>query len=196
MVYIIYISDEGIVVYMKKTVVTIARSYGSGGKEIGKELAKSLGVKYYGREILEMLRGDETYEVDDESIQDTSLEESARLFEEQSKLIREIAEKESCVIVGRCADYVLKDMDGVVRVYLHAPIKNCMKRVSRLYELNPDDAKELIRSMNKTRGNYYEHNTGHRWSELTNYDVCLNTAGMSAEQCIEIIKKYIEMKNE
>ena len=196
MVYIIYISDEGIVVYMKKTVVTIARSYGSGGKEIGKELAKSLGVKYYGREILEMLRGDETYEVDDESIQDTSLEESARLFEEQSKLIREIAEKESCVIVGRCADYVLKDMDGVVRVYLHAPIKNCMKRVSRLYELNPDDAKELIRSMNKTRGNYYEHNTGHRWSELTNYDVCLNTAGMSAEQRIEIIKKYIEMKNE
>ncbi len=181
---------------MEKTVVTIARSYGSGGKEIGKELAKSLGVKYYGREILEMLRGDETYEVDDESIQDTSLEESAKLFEEQSKLIREIAERESCVIVGRCADYVLKDMDGVVRVYLHAPLKSCMKRVSRLYELNPDDAKELIRSMNKTRGNYYEHNTGHKWTELTNYDVCLNTAGMSTEQCIEVIKKYIEMKNE
>lgn len=179
---------------MKKTVVTIARSYGSGGKEIGKELAKALGIKYYGREILEMLRGEETYEVDDESIQDTSLEEARQLFEEQSKVIREIAEKESCVIVGRCADYVLRDMDHVVKVYLYAPLKNCMKRVSRLYELNPDDAKELIRSMNKTRGNYYEHNTGRNWTDLTHYDISINTAGMSTEQCIEVIKKYIENK--
>ena len=179
---------------MKKTVVTIARSYGSGGKEIGKELAKSLGIKYYGREILEMLRGEETYEVDDESIQDTSLEEATKLFEEQSHLIREMAENESCVIVGRCADYVLKDMPHVVKVYLYAPLKSCMKRVSRLYELNPDDAKELIRSMNKTRGNYYEHNTGRNWADLTHYDLSINTSGMSAEQCVEVIKKYIENK--
>ena len=179
---------------MKKTVVTIARSYGSGGKEIGKGLAEALGVKYYGREILEMLRGKETYEVDDESIQDTSLEEASKLFEEQSRIIREIAEKESCVIVGRCADYVLKDEPYAVKVYLYAPLKNCMKRVSRLYQLNPDDAKELIRSMNKTRGNYYEHNTGRNWADLTHYDISINTAGMSTEQCIEVIKKYIENK--
>lgn len=174
--------------------VTIARCYGSGGKEIGKELAKAIGARYYGREILEMLRGEENYEVDDESIHDTSLDEAAKLFEEQSKLIHSLAEKESCVIVGRCADYVLRDMDNVVKVYLYAPLRDCAKRVSRLYELNLDDAKNLIHSMNKTRGDYYEHNTGRQWSELTNYDLCLNTAGLTTEQCIEIIKNYIETK--
>lgn len=181
---------------MKRFIVTIARSYGSGGKEIGKELAKTLGIKYYGREILEMLRGEEMYEIDDESIHDSSLNEATELFEAQAKLIKEIAEKESCVIVGRCADYVLRDKDNVVKVYLYAPVRDCVKRVSKLYELNLDDAKNLIHSMNKTRGDYYEHNTGRKWSELTNYDICLNTAPLTTEQSIEIIKNYIETKIE
>ena len=168
-----------------KVTVTIARSYGSGGKEIGKELAKQIGATYYGREIIEMLRGEETYDGDDESI--STLDEATKLFEEQSELIRSLATEESCVIVGRCADYVLRDMDNVVKVY-------CVKRVSRLYELNPDEAKNLVHSMNKTRGDYYEHNTGRKWSELTNYDICLNTAGLTTAQCIEIIKNYIETK--
>lgn len=175
-----------------KVNVTIARSYGSGGKEIGKELAKAIGAKYYGREILDMLRGEETYDGDDESI--STLEEATKLFEEQSKLITELAEKDNCVIVGRCADYVLQHRDDVVKVYLYAPLRDCVKRVSRLYELNPDEAKNLVHSMNKTRGDYYEHNTGRKWSELTNYDICLNTAGLTTAQCIEIIKNYIETK--
>lgn len=176
-----------------KITVTIARSYGSGGKEIGKELAKSLGAEYYGREILEMLRGEKTYD-SDESILDTSLEEADKLFAEQSKLIRSLFEKGSCVIVGRCADYVLKDEENVVKVYLYAPMRDCVKRVSRLYELNVEDAKNLIRSMNKTRGNYYEHNTGRPWSELTNYDLCINTAGLTSKQCVSIIENYIKTK--
>ena len=95
------------------------------------------------------------------------------MFKQQSKTIREIAEKESCVIVGRCADYVLRDMDNVVKIYLYAPIRDCMRRVIRLYELNPEDAKSLIHSMNKTRGDYYQHNTGLNWSEAVHYDICL-----------------------
>ena len=89
-----------------KYVVTIARTYGSGGKEIGKLLAKDLGIKYYGREIFEMSQGVESDldSGDDESIHNASLEEADELFKQQSKTIREIAEKESCVIVGRCAD--------------------------------------------------------------------------------------------
>lgn len=177
-----------------KTIVTIARSYGSGGKEIGKELARSLGIQYYGREILEMLRGDDSFDQDDESISDASLGEAEELFREQAELMKSVAEKESCVIVGRCADYVLEGMDNVVRIYLYAPMRDCVRRVARLYELNVDDAKSLIRTMNKTRGNYYEHNTGRKWSELTNYDLCLNTAGLSTEQCVEIIKNYISIK--
>ena len=179
-----------------KTVVTIARSYGSGGKEIGKALAKALGVKYYGREIFEISQGDESqlYSGDDESIHKSSFEEADEMFKQQAKTIREIAEHEGCVIVGRCADYVLRDMDNVVRVYLYAPLRDCMRRVIRLYELNPEDAKSLIHSMNKTRGDYYFHNTGLVWSDPVHYDLCLNTAGLETKKCIEIIQEYIDVR--
>ena len=181
---------------MKKLVITIARSYGSGGKEIGKTLADALGIKYYGREIFEMSADDdaEVYSVDDESIHNSSIEEMDAIFKRQAETIREVAEKESCVIVGRCADYVLRDMNDVVRLYLYAPIRDCMRRVIRLYELNPDDAKALVHSMNKTRGDYYEHNTGQTWSDPTHYDLCINTAGLEVNECIEIIRNYIDMK--
>lgn len=177
-----------------KLIVTIARSYGSGGKEIGKELASALGINYYGREIFEMSGGGGAASGDDESINQSSLEEADALFKQQAKTIREIAERESCVIVGRCADYILCDMDNVVKVYLHAPLRDCMRRVIRLYELNPEDAKSLVHSMNKTRGDYYEHNTGRKWSDPTHYDLCINTAGIDTEQCIEIIRNYIDLK--
>lgn len=177
-----------------KVVVTIARSYGSGGKEIGKALAKALGVNYYGREIFELSGGDGAHSGDDESIHKSSLEEADEMFKQQAKTIRGIAEKESCVIVGRCADYVLRDMDNVVKVYLYAPLRECMRRVIRLYELNPEDAKSLIHSMNKTRGDYYEHNTGGKWSDPTHYDMCINTAGLDTDKCIEIIRTYINMR--
>ena len=157
-----------------KYVVTIARTYGSGGKEIGKLLAKELGIKYYGREIFEMSQGVESDldSGDDESIHNASLEEADELFKQQSKTIREIA----------------------VKIYLYAPIRDCMRRVIRLYELNPEDAKSLIHSMNKTRGDYYQHNTGLNWSEAVHYDICLNTAGLKKEKIIDIIKNYIKTK--
>lgn len=177
-------------------IITIARSYGSGGKEIGKALAKALGINYYGREIFEISQGDESglHSGDDESIHKSSLEEADRLFKQQSETIRKIASRESCVIVGRCADYVLRDMDNVVKIYLYAPLRECMRRVIRLYELNPEDAKDLIHSMNKSRGDYYFHNTGMEWSDPTHYDICLNTAGTGTEKCIQIIKSYIDTK--
>lgn len=179
-----------------KTIITIARSYGSGGKEIGKKLAEELGIKYYGREIFEMTNENDEmlYSGDDESIHKASLDEADELFKRQSKAICDIAEKEDCVIVGRCADYVLRDMEGVVKVYLYAPLRECMRRVIRLYELNPDDAKSLIHSMNKTRGDYYKHNTGVEWSDLRHYDLCLNTAGLGTEKCVELIKDYVDKK--
>ncbi len=181
-----------------KTVVTIARSYGSGGKEIGKALAKSLDVPYYGREIFEISRGDETgiFSGDDESINKSSFEEADEAFKQQAQTIREIAGRGGCVIVGRCADYVLRDMDNVVRIYLYAPLRDCMRRVIRLYELNPEDAKSLIHSMNKTRGDYYFHNTGLVWSDPVHYDMCLNTAGLDTKQCVKIITDFVNTKLE
>ena len=172
-------------------IITISRTYGSGGKEIGKALADRLNIKYYGREIFEMTGGEKT--VDDESI--GNLETTAEIFKQQSKTITEIANREECVIVGRCADYVLRDMDNVVNIYLYAPLKDCMRRVKHLYELNPEDAKSLIHSMNKTRGDYYFHNTGCEWSDPLHYDLCLNTSGLNTEKCVDIIMNYIQTRN-
>ncbi len=176
-------------------IITIARSYGSGGKEIGKALAESLGIKYYGRELFEISEGDDSLvSGDDESMHNSSLEETDELFKRQSALIREIAGREDCVIVGRCADYVLEDRGNVIKLYLYAPPRECMRRVMRLYELNPEDAKELIRSMNKTRGDYYLYNTGREWSDPTHYDLCMSTAGLGTEKSVEIIKAYINTR--
>ena len=179
-----------------KIIVTIARSYGSGGKEIGKALAKALDVPYYGREIFEISQGDEDgiYAGDDESIHKSSFDEADAAFKQQAKTVKEIAGRGSCVIVGRCADYVLRDMDNVIKVYLYAPLRDCMRRVIRLYELNPEDAKSLVHSMNKTRGDYYFHHTGLVWSDPVHYNLCLNTAGLDTKQCVDIIKNYIETR--
>ncbi len=176
-----------------KYVITIARSYGSGGKEIGKLLSKRLGISYYGREILEMLGNHDDDFINDESVQD-SFEAADALFKEQSEIIKKLAEKESCVIVGRCADYILKGITNLVRVYLYAPQRDCMRRVCRLYELNPDDAKNLIHSMNKTRGEYYHRHTGHDRDNALNYDLSLNTAGLTPDECADIIEDYIKKK--
>lgn len=179
-----------------KYIITIARTYGSGGKEIGKRLAESLGINYYGREIFEISQNDKSdiSVGDDESIHKATLGEADELFLQQADTIRNVAEKESCVIVGRCADYILRDMDNVVKIYLYAPLRACMRRVIRLYELNPEDAKSLIHSTNKTRGDYYKHNTGLDWSDAVHYDLCLNTDGLEKEKIIEIIKDYINKK--
>ena len=100
-------------------------------------MAAELGIKYYGREIFEMSQGVESDldSGDDESIHNASLEEADELFKQQSKTIREIAEKESCVIVGRCADYVLRDMDNVVKIYLYAPIRDCMSLIPKMQKV-------------------------------------------------------------
>lgn len=174
-------------------IITIARSYGSGGKEIGKLLAEAIGIKYYGREIFEISGGDNC-SGDDESIQESSLCETDELFKRQSQTIRALADEGDCVIVGRCADYVLRDKDDLVRIYLYAPLRDCMRRVIRLYELNPDDAKSLIHTMNKTRGDYYSHNTGQNWSDPLHYDLCINTAALGTEKSIKVIRDYIDTK--
>ena len=200
-----------------KKVITIGREFGSGGREIGRRIAEKLQIAYYDQEIVtEIAKRTKLSEDYVERITEdrpyisypihagmsfhtayyayTEFDRSLTVFAEQHNMIKELAERSDCVIVGRCADYVLRDMDNVVKIYLYAPIRDCMRRVIRLYELNPEDAKSLIHSMNKTRGDYYQHNTGLNWSEAVHYDICLNTAGLKKEKIIDIIKNYIKTK--
>lgn len=183
-----------------KYIITISRTYGSGGKEIGKALAEALGIKYYGREFLKpQIENDFD---DDESVRlslslkgdEIDFETEDKKYDFQSKMIADLAKTESCVFVGRCADYVLRDMDNLIKIYIHARPRYCLRRVMRLFELNPDDAKSLIYSMNKSRGEYYKYHTKQDRDNAANYDLCLDISDFSTEESVDFLKDFIERK--
>lgn len=204
---------------MEKTIITIARSYGSGGRTLGTLLAKKLGINCYDREILRMA-SDESginealFGQADEKLKKSPLAaiirknpyqggvigpESAgfvsddNLFNYQAKVIRELAEHESCVIIGRCADYVLRDRTDVIRLYLYAPEADCIRRVTDQNGLTERDAEKKIAKIDKFRADYYRYYTGRDWSDARNYDFCLNTASMSYEKLVEIVEGSIKV---
>lgn len=202
---------------MKKIVITIARSYGSGGRTLGRLLAKDLGIPCYDQELIRMasdesginqalfgeademktgvslLKGSKPYtgkvlppESDDFTSKDN-------LFALQAEIIKKLAEKESCIIIGRCADYVLKDRDDVLRLFFYAPLENC---ITRAQEISGESEKEILKKINrvdKYRAAYYKYYTGNDWNDTRNYDFCLNTTSMSYEKLIEVVKSYMEI---
>ena len=189
---------------MEHTVITIARSYGSGGRTLGKLLAKELGIHCYDRELLRMASeqsgiNEALFGEVDEKVKSLPLFGISKkiykgeifppesddfvsddnLFNYQAKIIKEVAAEESCVIIGRCADYVLKDDPNVLRVKTQ----------------NGGTEKEIIRKIEKTdkyRSDYYRYHTGKDWNDSRNYDFCLNTASMSYEKLVAVVKAYIE----
>ena len=188
---------------MGNTVITIARSYGSGGRTLGKLLAKELGINYYDRELIRMdeklkksplfrivkrtYRGEIIPPESGEFVSDDNL------FNYQAKVIRQLAEAESCVIIGRCADYVLKEFDHVISLFFYAPREDCIRRVQ---EISSEPEKEIIKKIEKTdkyRAEYYRYYTGKEWNDARNYDFCLNTTSMSYEKLVEVVKSYIDI---
>lgn len=202
---------------MGKYAITIARGYGSGGKTLGTLLAKELGINFYDREILR-LASDESginealFGKADEELKNTSLFRIAKrvnngeiippdsedftsndnLFNYQAKVIKELAETESCVIVGRCADFILKDYENVIRLYFYAPLDDCVKRVQSLSALTEKEAIKKIQKIDKNRADYYSYYTGKEWNDARNYDFCLNTSSMEYEKLIQIVKGYLD----
>lgn len=115
------------------------------------------------------------------------------LFNYQAKVIRQLAEEESCVIIGRCADYVLKEFDHVISLFFYAPREDCIRRVQ---EISSEPEKEIIKKIEKTdkyRAEYYRYYTGKEWNDARNYDFCLNTTSMSYEKLVEVVKSYIDI---
>ncbi len=202
---------------MKKIVITIARSYGSGGRTLGKLLAKELGIPCYDHELVRMA-SDESginealFGEADEMKKSVSLFSGSKpytghvlppdspdftsrdnLFALQAKIIKELAEKESCIIIGRCADYVLKERDDVLRLFFYAPLTDC---VTRAQQLSGEPEKELLKKIHridKYRADYYKYYTGNDWNDTRNYDFCLNTSSMSYQKLIEVVKSYMEI---
>lgn len=204
---------------MDKFVITIARGYGSGGRTIGKCLAQELGINYYDREILN-LTSDATginrqlFENVDERLKATSLYKVASnvyrgeaikpdiednvsndsLFAYQAKVIKELSKYESFVVIGRCADYILKDNKNVLRIFVHAPVETCVNRLGDLSSLGRDQLKQVIYQTDKRRSDYYYYYTGRLWNDARNYDLCINSAEFSCKQCVKLAKSFLDIK--
>ncbi len=188
------------------TVIVIGRQYGSGGHDIGKALAEKLGFDFYDNEIIQMTAGSTGYTPqfvkDREENMTNSLlydlvsqmyiysdtREAPRdaIFESEGKVIRELAEKGNCVILGRCADYFLRDRKDCLKVYLHAPEDYRIKRIMKNENLSEEDARQKIRKMDRRRSDNYHYYTKRIWGHSGNYDLTLDT-GIGAEAVQEII---------
>lgn len=200
-------------------IITIGRQFGSGGREVGKILAEKLQLKYYDKElILEASKASglcpECFEKSDEKapnrflnalskgwlsgasgIPSNGLWSDEMVFKIQSDVIREIAEKESAVIVGRCADYILREHPGCVSVFIHASTDDCVARiVARNNGVSEHEARELREKRNKLRSAYYNFYTDKVWGDGASYDLCISSSGIGCEAVARIIADFVEAK--
>ena len=199
---------------MSHFVITIARGYGSGGRTIGQMLAERLGVKYYDRDLIRLASDASGIHVGlfgeaDEHAKkslfkrkkdkvavpgDPAYLSEDNLFKLQAQAIRELAEKESCIIVGRAADHVLADNPDVVRVFVHAPEEACVKTLGERYGMPPKEAIHVIREIDDGRAHYYRVHTGHEWNDARNYDLGLNSDALGFDKCVDAIIAYLKVK--
>lgn len=205
---------------MQNYIVTIARGFGSGGKEIGTKLGQRLGIPCYEREILTMASQksniDESLFVDmDEKLKGNYILNWLRknpsiyicephedefvsdnnLFRLQAEIIRELAQTQSCIIVGKCADDILKDYENVISICIEAPREACVKSICGKLFVSEERANQLIRKTDKYRANYYNYYTGGKeWSNPVNYDLVLNSDRAGRENCVDLLIGYLKIK--
>ena len=158
-------------------VIVIGRQYGSGGHDIGKALAEKLGYHFYDNEIIQMTADSFLYDLMSQMYVYSETQESPRdeIFESEAKVIRDLAEKGNCVIVGRCADYVLRDRPDTLKVYLHASEDFRTERIMKTENLSREDALQKVRRMDRRRSDNYRYYTRRIWGRAQNYDLTVNT---------------------
>ncbi len=205
-----------------KLVITIARQYGSGGRVVGKKLAEELGINFYDNEILTMTAeksavGEKYFRLADEKAGNNLLRRIVgglgkspldapkiegdvtspdNLFRFQSAVVRQLAEEESCIIVGRCADYILQaaGKEDLIRVFVYADAATCIRRTMEVDGIT--DTKEALDKLNRItrqRREYHKYFTGTDWEDMDNYDLPINASRLELDQVVELIKTYIRM---
>lgn len=205
---------------MKRFVVTIARGFGSGGKYIGEQLGERLGIPCYEREILTMASEKSGISMNifaqtDEKLKksyllkeitsiprshvlspaDKDFTSDNNLFALQSEVIKMLADTQSCIIVGKCADYVLRGNNNVVSVYVDAPRKACIHSVMSKMSVTEKEANKLIEKTDKYRADYYKYYTGGLdWKNPTNYHLFLNSDKLGRDACVDILESIVKYK--
>ena len=204
---------------MANKIYTIGREFGSGGREVGEKLAQKLGIKLYDKELLQQAAKDsgfceEIFENHDEKptnsflyslVMDTysvsgysaapflDMPLNHKVFLAQFETIKKIAEKESCVIVGRCADYALSDNPNCINVFIHADLDVRIKNVSRNLNITENKARDIINKTDKQRASYYNYYTSKKWGDSKSYNLSLDAGKLGTDNCVEMILKYREL---
>lgn len=198
---------------MNHTIITIGRQFGSGGRQIAKQLSKKLGFSYYDKELLvkaseesglatsfletmderqaspffySLLAGPTTFMWNDQYI---STEVMA--YQAQQDTIIKIAKNEDCIIVGRCADYILRNEEKLVRIFICADLEDRIHHVMERDHVLEKEARRKIKEMDKSRGAYYNFNTDQKWSDASNYDLCINTSKLGIDKTVDAIITFI-----
>ena len=201
-----------------KIIITIGRQFGSGGSEIGKKLAKEYNIPFYDKEILTEAAkksgySEELFTERDERktgsllfslstgaypmggplsyLYDLPLDD--RLFLAQIDAMKHVTKQGSCIIVGRCAEYILRDDPDVVSVFIHAPLEKRVERICRLYQLTPQKAESLILNTDKRRTQYHNYYSTDKWGDATAYHMCVNSGILGIDKSVKLIQRLVDL---
>ena len=195
---------------MAKRIITISREFGSGGRFIGEEVAKKLGIAYYDKNIISQIaeksglspdyiqesaelspkKGLFAYALAGRDITGRSVEDM--VYETQRKVILELARKEPCVIIGRNADYILKDRDDALNVFIHGDMLEKIQRISQLYRVTEQEAVKMMADTDKRRMTNYNFYTDQKWGKVSNYTLCLNSSQLGYDRCEALITECVK----
>ena len=195
---------------MAKRIITISREFGSGGRFIGEEVAKKLGIAYYDKNVINEIaeksglspeyiqenaelspkKGLFAYAFSGRDITGKSVEDM--VYEAQRNIILELAEKEPCVIIGRNADYILQDRDDVLNVFIHGDMPEKIKRITGLYNVKEKEAVKMMADTDKRRRTNYSFYTDQNWGKASNYTLCLNSSQLGYDRCEMIIMECVK----
>ena len=204
---------------MERFVIALTRTCGSGGTTISKMLADDYGIDMYDRKLLrlasedsginealfanadELTRNSLLYRVSKKLYhgelippESNNFTSDQNLFNYQAKVLKELAERESYICVGRACDYILKDYPNVLKVFVYAPTDVCIENEMKRQGIERKAAEKYVNSNNKFRREYYKYHTGRIWEDPYNYDLCLNTGNLTHEQAVAVIKAYVKAK--
>lgn len=203
---------------MKKKIVTISRQYGSGGRYIGENLAKAMGVPCYDEKLIDMVAKESGFAqsfvaekgermtgsllfniasslsfANNVFLTNNGVTLQDEIYFTQNRIIKELADKGPCVIVGRCADYILREREDCLNVFIFADNESKIERAEKYFNITREEAPAVLKKKDKARANHYKYYTDQEWGMASNYDLCLNSGLIGIEGCVKAIQQVLEL---